>query len=233
MSSNLHNTTRTQQTLLLGPSPLPNAVVCTDKRFSCPAGSKCLNQRCTPSSGQEFLASTSLDGVYIPPTGSSGVCHLVIPLLPSFCNCTRQDNAATVKCQANVGDRFTTLFNARFKPCDSPGSPSTIRYRWGAGIANAESGEEFQVTYQRQAYTSTHDETFSPQKARFGLYGITYAVKTHVSGVAAKQMSSNVVLDVCATGGGYSGCASDSDANQQYFSTQVGVSGARPPFLIA
>jgi len=47
-------------------SPLPNAVICNDRRHSCPSGSTCFNELCMPANaGQPFKASMSKDAVSV------------------------------------------------------------------------------------------------------------------------------------------------------------------------
>ena len=228
-------------------SPHPNAVVCNDKRFSCPAGSTCFNQLCTPVEGGEpFEASTSLDaesvglrtygdGVYILPTDAPGlkgidsdICNRVNPILPSFCNCSVTYG---VTCQVYAGEHFSAFINARFMPC---GASPTISYSWGAGIFGRENdvasgSQQFNASYNKQTFPIPGtDATFFGS----GLYAGAV-----VSGsVNNTVMSANVGLDICGTINfifkKISGCASDSS-----FTTRVskflGVPGARPPFLIA
>jgi hypothetical protein len=44
-----------------GCSPFPNAVICNDRRFSCPSGTKCWNSTCTHPDGSKSSAATGYD----------------------------------------------------------------------------------------------------------------------------------------------------------------------------
>ena len=88
-------------------SPHPNAVICSDLRHSCPSGSTCTNEMCTPSDGPlPFKASMSKDavsvgertygnGIYIHPSDAPGhvndfgsdFCKLIAPGLANSCWC--------------------------------------------------------------------------------------------------------------------------------------------------
>jgi len=88
-------------------SPHSNAVICSDRRHSCPTGSTCTHEICTPSDGgQPFKASIAKDavslglrtygkGIYIRPSDAPGtvndagsdICNLIAPDLANFCGC--------------------------------------------------------------------------------------------------------------------------------------------------
>jgi len=88
-------------------SPHANAVICNDTRFSCPAGSTCQAEQCTPSNGGASVnASTAFNavsierrtygnGVHISPNDPPGtakdlgsdICNALAPSLPGLCSC--------------------------------------------------------------------------------------------------------------------------------------------------
>jgi hypothetical protein len=91
-------------------SPYANAVICADRRFSCPAGSTCQKEQCTPSNGGASVnASTAFNAisverrtygygpysVYISPNDPPGtakdlgsdICNALAPSLPGLCSC--------------------------------------------------------------------------------------------------------------------------------------------------
>jgi hypothetical protein len=114
-------------------SPFPNAVVCNDRRHSCPSGSTCFNELCTPANtGKPFKASMAKDavsvglrtygqGIYIHPNDAPGsvnnigsdICNMFAPNLANFCLCNGSSSYASVTCQANIGNYITTFVGVK------------------------------------------------------------------------------------------------------------------------
>jgi len=220
-------------------SPHPNAVVCNDKRFSCPAGSTCFNELCTPTNGGEpFQASTSVDaisvglrtygnGIFILPTDAPGrvkdigsdICNLINPALPSFCNCGSTYSGSNVTCQANVGNLLNAFINAWFMPC---GSPASIGYNYGAGILGQS------VASGGQVFSAHYDEEFTIPGASFGFLGTGFSADADLSGdISNAVITANVGLDVCGQINllftTFSGCASQSSQFTNFLGITVPV----------
>jgi hypothetical protein len=146
---------------LLACSPHPSAVVCPDSRYSCPSGTACFNQLCTPQiGGDSFPASLSLDavfigsrtygnGVYIGPTDFPGqvkdlgndICNKITPL-PNYCTCsswsTSTSAGAEVQCRPTFS--FISTWSAtKFEPCAIPDPAvagterASVTFRMGGG----------------------------------------------------------------------------------------------------
>jgi hypothetical protein len=236
-------------------SPLPNAVICNDKRFSCPAGSTCSHKLCTPDNGGDpftafisqnanYVASSTYgDGVDNLPTDAPGlkgnlgsdICKSLIPKLPSFCMCEAYWDGSSVMCQVNVGDFFNTFINAEFKPCGSGSGSATTRFTnhsWGAGFLakHVASGEmQFIDDYHQRSLISG---------ANFSMLNNGVYAVADVSGkIKNAQIKADVSLDVCGQVNvnveKFSGCASESNRLRKQFSEYLDVPGARPPFFVA
>jgi hypothetical protein len=234
-------------------SPYPNAVICNDKRFSCPAGKTCLDRDCTQTGRQSIRASKSEnaqyvasstygDGVDILPTDAPGlkgiigkkICKSLIPILPSFCSCSSDSgisDGSNVACQVNVGDRFNSFINVRFKPCDS--NP-TITYSWGDGILGTDAASD------DQEFTDDHDRQIPIPGTSLDWLGYKVNAQADVSGkFSVNKIIADVRLDVCSeavvnnNGNRFRGCAGESSDMTEKFSAYLDVPGARPPFLVA
>ena len=143
---------------LLACSPHPKAVVCLDSRYSCPSGTACFNQLCTPEiGGDSFPASLSLDavfigsrtygnGVYIGPTDFPGqvkdlgndICKKITLFLPFSCRCNSVPTGAEVQCASAIS--YISAWSAtKFEPCaiQDPAvagtEVATVTFRMGGG----------------------------------------------------------------------------------------------------
>ena len=222
-------------------SPHPNAVVCNDMRFSCPSGSTCFNELCTPvDGGKPFKASTSFDalsvglrtygnGVYLLPTDAPGlkgnlgdaICNVVAPLMiPNFCNCSSNSSGASVMCKANVGDIISAWIGGSFLPC---GSPASIGYTYGASVGGQ------QVFGGSENYVAAYDTEIPIPGATYKLMGYGIGADANVNGTINNAViTANLGVDICGSVPFYSGCASQYPGIASWFD----VSGTcLPPFL--
>ena len=191
-------------------SPHPNAVVCNDMRFSCPSGSTCFNELCTPvDGGKPFKASTSFDAlsvglrtygndVYLLPTDAPGlkgnlgdaICNVVAPLMiPNFCNCSSNSSGASVMCKANVGDIISAWIGGSFLPC---GSPASIGYTYGASVGGQ------QVFGGSENYVAAYDTEIPIPGATYKLMGYGIGADANVNGTINNAViTANLGVDIC------------------------------------
>jgi len=143
-------------------SPHPNAVICSDLRHSCPSGSTCTNEMCTPSDGPlPFKASMSKDavsvgertygnGIYIHPSDAPGhvndfgsdFCKLIAPGLANTCFCNSRitnqtdwrSGSAWINCHGNIGGFINTFAMISFDRTWTASNEigTGMRYTFGA-----------------------------------------------------------------------------------------------------
>jgi len=200
-------------------SPQADAVICADKRFSCPAGSTCQKEQCTPSNGGASVsASTALDavsvemrtygnGVYISPTdppGTAGdlgsdICNALAPSLPGLCTCSSSPNGANVSCPISfISHIFSSLeVSALFVPCASAGP--RIQYEYSVSGGSQRESEIHPAATPinpRPGYTYHQRRTFLDASLTY-LQNGKYLAAGFMSAFNKQTIDASLSIDIC------------------------------------
>lgn len=200
-------------------SPHPNAVICSDLRHSCPSGSTCTNEMCTPSDGSAslpFKASTSKDavsvgertygnGIYIHPSDAPGhvndfgsdFCKLIAPGLANSCSCSshimNQTVSGWINCNAHIGNFIQTSTLISF-------SPLAISCGWGGCVYNG-TGMFYAfggISGNVPNFPANFQTSFHISEASLSFFGKGISTRVTLSVTAINPNVVNVAIDLHA-----------------------------------
>jgi hypothetical protein len=97
-------------------SPFTNAVLCGDRRFSCPESYICnfANHSCDSSQGKVALALNEDGGAVagtLKRTQNDGLCDYLAEYTPSFCQCNQSPAGTVAQINCSVISGFSPSFD--------------------------------------------------------------------------------------------------------------------------
>jgi len=185
-----------------GCSPLPQATVCRDSRFSCPSGHHCNETAMSCFDAQTGKSAPIVRNVNANTTriaNGEGVCEIIASYLPSFCTCQDKSLGGIAQCQVNMLNLDTVGLKMDIEPCADPAHVNL-------DVTEADLGIDYPIT----GLTAGEDEDIPIPGLSINIPVVGDAGVNAVVDLDGNvdQFTMDLGLDACAEVMGYQQCGS-------------------------